>query len=136
MTTLKYEVAIDAKSGVPVFFSGPFAGPTADITVFRSSLREVMLHHGLVGVADGSYQGEPDLLLVPPRPFHGLGLVDRQMYAFLAVIRVRIENLYSRLKSFKVLSTKFRHDLSLHQFCFIFVLNVVCVELFYRPLRN
>jgi len=65
-TTFKYEVTLDLANGLPLFVSGPYAGPTADITVFWSHLKGVMITNGMIGLADGSYQGEGALLLVPP----------------------------------------------------------------------
>jgi len=134
--TLKYEVAIDAKSGVPIYWSGPFTGATADITVFRSGLKGVMERNHLVGIADGTYQGEHSLLLVPPRPFISLTPLERELHLLLSRKRVLIENLYARLKAFQSLSIRFRNDLLLHRLVFFFVLSVITIDLKYRPLRK
>ena len=72
--TLKYEIALSASSLLPVWVSGPFSCPDADISIFRNSLRNVMVENGCVGLADGTYQGELNLLAVPPRPYRNLTL--------------------------------------------------------------
>ena len=134
-TTLKYEVAVCAQTGVPIAFNGPFAGPTSDITIFRKKLKKTMILHGLLGLADGTYQGEGALLLVPPRPYSSLDPNMRDFYRRCARKRILSENLFSRTKSFAILSTKFRHDLSLHRSCFKFILNIICIDLEFYPLR-
>ncbi len=134
--TFKYEVAIDCQSGLPIYWSGPFSGPTADITVFRSGLKHFMVQHALVGLADGTYQGEHSLLLVPPRPYHGLTSLERMIHNLLSKKRVLIENLYSRMKGFEILSVRFRHGITQHQKVFKFVLSSITIDLNFRPLRK
>ena len=135
MTTLKYEVAVDGRTGIPLFFSGPFAGPTADITVFRSSLKHFMEINNFLGLADGSYQGEPQLLLTPPRGRSDLSSDQLALSSLLSRYRVLIENLYARLKDFDILSTKFRSPLDRHRPVFSFILNCITVDLCEHPLR-
>ena len=136
MVTLKYEVAIDFISGLPVHYSGPVAGPSADIEVFRGKLKDVMRRKGWIGLADGSYQGEHDLLLVPLRPQHLLSPLEQLIIRFFLEKRVLIENLYFQVKSFKALSTRWRYHLLLHQLVFHVILNVITIDLKYHPLRQ
>ena len=79
--TLKYEVAVTEETGTPVHVKGPYPGPTADVTIFQESLKVKMQLLNLPpGLADGTYQGEPLTLIVPPRPFHSLTPFQRQLH--------------------------------------------------------
>jgi hypothetical protein len=69
--TVKYEVALSEKTGFPVHFSGPYSGATGDVSIFRDVLKQKMIEASYRGLADGTYQGEGDLLTVPPRGWRG-----------------------------------------------------------------
>jgi len=133
-TTLKYEVTVSAKTGKPVYWNGPFPGPTADITIFRSGLKEEM-REVTTGLADGTYQGEMWFLEVPPRPYKNLTPQQRAYHRRLSKRRIIVENFIGRLKSFKALVSCWRHDISLHKIIFKVVLNCVAIDLCFRPLR-
>ena len=134
-TTLKYEVAI-SPSGFPISWNGPFPGPTADISIFRSSLQGKMREHGWSGLADGTYQGEPDELVVPPRPFRHLDHLRRQEYRILSRHRVLVENFFARMKSFHCLAHTWRHPLVRHRTVFKVVLCCVSIDMHVHPLRR
>jgi hypothetical protein len=134
--TLKYEVAICEESGLPISYSGPFSGPTADISIFRSSLLDRMVENDWYGLADGTYHGEGDRLLVPPRPYHGLSFFEKCVYSHLAKRRVIIENFLWRVKSFDCVNQRFRHESFLHHFIFHAVVNLVAIDVKFRPIRK
>jgi DDE superfamily endonuclease len=134
--TLKYEVAISEDSGMPISFSGPFFGPTGDISIFRSKLKEQMIEAGYIGLADGTYQGEDDLLIIPPRPFHDLSSDEKQEAYLISKRRILVENLFFRVKVFKILSTRYRHNIFDHFDVFSVVLHIIKIDLKTRPLRK
>jgi len=135
-TTLKYEVAMSEKRRLSISYSGPFVGPTSDIEIFRSHLKGEMEENGWIGLADGTYQGEPAYLLVSPRPYKYLTPYQKELHRRLSKRRVLVENLIGRLKSFHCLSSRWRHSVLQHHIVFHVVLNVVCVDLSFRPLRK
>jgi hypothetical protein len=105
-TTLKYLVATTLQ-GNPIFWAGPMAGPTADIVIFRRYLKSIMIQNSWIGIVDGTFQGESSLLLVRLR--RELTPHERNIYRLLNKRRVKIENFFARLKSFKCFSTSWRH---------------------------
>ncbi len=54
-------MVIFEKLEIPIFYSSPYGGPTTDITIFRQSLKG---QAGVMGIADGTYQGKDDLLII------------------------------------------------------------------------
>lgn len=134
-TTLKYEVAVDEATHRPVHVSGPFAGPTGDITIFRGALKKLMEARGWLGLADGTYQGEQQLLDVPPRPYKNLTKKVRARCKRRAKRRCFVEIFFARMKKFRSLWEVWRHDLLKHRPVFLFVLNLVSMDLQRRPLR-
>lgn len=136
-TTLKYEVALSEQTGLPISVVGPFVGSTADITIFRSCLRNMMFYNNWTGIADGTYQGEPDFLLVPPRPFHGLTPEQRAFYHYLSQRRIVIENFFGRLKrTFHCLAIQWRHSILIHHLVFRVCVQILSIDLVWRPLRK
>jgi len=134
--TVKYEVTVSEKTGKPVYFSGPFPGPAADISIFRSGLKGELRAKGMVGLADGTYQGEMWCLEVPPRPYKNLTVEQRAYHRALSKRRVLVENFIGRLKSFNALVARWRHSLRLHKIVFKVILNCVAIDLSIRPLRR
>jgi hypothetical protein len=134
-TTLKYEVSI-SQAGLPVNYSGPWPGPEADITIFRHKLKPLMEANDWMGLADGTYQGEDQYLIVPPRPFRDLTPIQREFGYRLARIRGMVENFIARLKAFACLSLCWRHSLQKHRFVFFTILIFVAIDLRMNPLRR
>ena len=135
--TLKYEVAIDEEAGLPAWVSGPFPGPSADITIFWGGLKQALAAVGSIGIADGTYQGEPAALIVPPRPYRDLTPERRAYHRFLSERRVNVENFFGRQKTiFTCLSVKWRHAIEKHGIIFHVTAQILSVEFFFSPLRQ
>jgi hypothetical protein len=126
---LKYEVAISEKSGLPIHFSGPFVGSAADITNFRECLKHKMIAKNYFGLADGTYQGESELLTVPPRGFCHETPEQREACKPLARRRGKVENLFIRMKLFHILKNIFRHNIVDHFDVFNCVLCIVKIDM-------
>jgi hypothetical protein len=88
MHTLKYEVGLSSGSGLPVSYNGPHRGPAADITIFQEVAKDMLINHSWVGLADGTYQGESDILIVPPCPYQDLNRSNSSFIDFLHIIRL------------------------------------------------
>ena len=124
-------------SGKPVFFNGPFYGPTGDVSIFDSGLCKVMDNLQLPpALADGTYQGHDKYLIVPPRPYKNLSPVQRLHYHALSHRRIVVENFFGRMKSFHCLVDKWRHACHLHVIAFVVVLHCVSADLAACPLRT
>lgn len=136
MHTLKYEVGLSSGSGLPVSYNGPHRGPAADITIFQEVTKDMLINHSWVGLADGTYQGESDILIVPPRPYQDLTQIQQQFHRFLAHHRIIIKNFFVRMKSFSCLSSHWRHSLHLHEDVFHVIICSLTIDLLFRPLRQ
>jgi hypothetical protein len=134
--TLKYEVAISEQSGLPISWSGPFPGPKSDIEIFRSALKQQMIDFDCIGLADGTYQGENDFLIVPPRNYRNDTPEQRIVRRQHSRRRIKVENFFWRMKVFKILKNTFRHSLAKHQNIFTVVINIISIDLHFRPLRR
>lgn len=98
-----YEIAISLQRNQVVHVSGPFPAGVPDITIFRSEggLKS-KLPEGKYATADRGYRGEPQLRIPNVRD---APLVKE----FKKRSQARHETFNARLKSFKILSTRFRH---------------------------
>jgi hypothetical protein len=134
--TLKYEVAISEMSGLPISYSGPFCGATGDVTIFKNYLRERMIERGYRGLADGTYQGQSDVLTVPPHGYLGDTTDEAETRKALSHRRIKVENFFGRMKKFRILRDPFRHNLTDHHDVFNVILQLTTMELLSKPLRK
>lgn len=104
---LRYELAVSCGSGAIVWFNGPFAaGANPDNSIFRRGLKNQLLDNEVV-IADNGYTDAKTLCREDAIEFE----------QYHSDIRARHETVNMRLKRFRVLSTKFRHDIQLHGVC-------------------
>jgi hypothetical protein len=123
-------------SGLPISYSGPFCGATGDVTIFKEHLRHKMIERGYRGLADGTYQGQSDILTVPPRGYQGDTTNESETRTALSHRRIKVENFFGRMKKFRILANTYRHDLSDHHDVFNVVLQLTTLELISQPLRK
>jgi DDE superfamily endonuclease len=98
-----YEIAISLQRNKVVHVHGPYPAGVPDITIFRAEggLKSKM-PDGKFATADRGYRGEPKLRIPNARD---APLVKE----FKKRSQARHETFNARLKSFKILSTRFRH---------------------------
>lgn len=114
---LRYEVGLSISEGFLVWVNGPFAcGYNPDQKIFNTNLKSKLSQNELV-LADFGYGGD--------RIVHDIN-GDRDIASTLLA---RHETVNRRLKSFSVLGSVFRHDLSLHCYCFHASANLVQLTL-------
>jgi len=117
---LRYEVGICILTGHMVWVMGGFpCGRYSDLVIFREGLAD-LLDEGEVVIADGGYRGDAQIWAKGH---------DSAASLTEAAVRARHETVNSRLKKFKVLSSKFRHDLTLHPQCFYACANLVQIAM-------
>lgn len=111
---VKYEVALDVLTGHCIWIAGPFKGSKNDMTIFREEGLMDMIPEGLLAIVDKGYRGEPLKASAPN------SLDDDDVREFKKRVRARHETFNARLKSFAILSEKFRHKpvLYKHKACF------------------
>ena len=73
-----------------------------------------LLRQSSGGIGDLGYEGEPDVVHTPikKRPNINLGDVERDLNRSLARIRVGVEWGVGHLKNWRILTTRYRSDLS------------------------
>ena len=105
-------MAVSLRSGYIVWANGPF--PCAlypDLKIFNCDLRQILQSDELI-LCDHGYTGRHVLHEIP-----GTSSLSAKYLA-------RQETVNRRLKHFNVLSNTFRHDISLHSFCFHAIVNL------------
>lgn len=108
---LRYEVGVCIQTGDIVWVNGAYpAGRWTDLRIFRHRLKQFLLPHEMVEV-DKGYRGDEKCRI----PMHRVSHTDRRAKTRA---RARHEQINSRIKIFKVLKAKFRHDIRDHQHCF------------------
>jgi len=123
---VRYEVGVALRKSAIVHINGPFAcGANPDRKIFAFKLKHKLhLAHERC-FTDKGYWGHADVCTyIDPQ-----GLVNGQnsprMRKTVAAIQARHETVFKRMKQFRVLGTKFRHDLAHHQHCFRAVAGLV-----------
>lgn len=112
---VRYEVAICMGPETLVSIHGPFpCGSHSDLRMFRLGLKAA-LACGEKVIADGGYRDEKCVLGDD---------VDCDQRAILSTVRARQETVNGRFKQLFILGHRFRHNISMHSFCFHAVANV------------
>ena len=117
-----YEPSLFQECVIAINFQGAFS----DVRIVGNGLKNLLLDDEFV-IADNGYTYEQ--CIQPPGNLH-------PHHKVLAKIRARHEILNKRLKQFRVLKLNFRHDLSLHRYCFFAVLNIRQLNIEEEPLHH
>ena len=113
---VRYEIAVSIANGNIVWCNGPYqCGAFNDLSIFRDELKQ-FLDDGELLIADNGYKDERCILPEDCGPENLL---------FHKAVRARHECVNGRLKTFSILRYKFRHDVSLHKYCFHAIANIV-----------
>ena len=113
---LRYEIGLCIQTGKMVWvYGGVACGINPDLVLARSRYTQAV-RLGELTVADKGYRD--DNYFITP-------LSDPTSRRKQKLIMARHETINSRMKSFKILSTTYRHDLSLHPKCFMAIANIV-----------
>jgi len=130
---MKYEVGVEILTGLFVWFSGAWPGSFNDLTIIRRSGLLDKLRLGERIMADKIYIGERQILTAFK---NARGI--RQLSINRAVYRRRIivENSLNRIKTFNFTQQEWRHDLKLHPLAFKAIINILNIDLTFRPVRK
>jgi len=117
---LRYEIGLNIQLGDIVWTNGPFpCGDFPDLTIAREDYLEE-INEGEMTVADDGYRDVN--YFIHPHGFPETNLHQKQIMS-------RHETINERLKEFRVLSSRFRHDISLHQMCFLAIVNITQLKI-------
>ena len=112
---LRYETGLAIELPKIVWANGPWpCGSYSDVRIFREGLKNYLRADEFV-IADNGCTDER--CIQTPGEGHS-------SHVILSLIRARDEILNKRLQQFGVLKQRFRHDLSLHRYCFFAVLQI------------
>lgn len=134
--SLKYEVAVRvAQPFKIVWVSGPWPGAMHDINIIRHSGLLSKLSKNERLIADLGYQGEPAIITA----FKGTN-DDLEIYfnSMLSKKRVISENVYSRFKSFSILTDRWRcgitkQVLERHRMIFVVIAKIISLDALLHP---
>jgi len=109
------QVAIDADTRLVIAIGDPRPGNRNDCTVYRDSgIKDTLA--GRPVMADGGYQGNPDVIMPYRKPRDGTMLTDWQedLNTTHRTIRARVEHALARMKNWKILRDYRRAAHTLH----------------------
>ena len=123
---VRYEVAVALRKSSIVHINGPYAcGANPDKKIFGYKLKHKLDLAGERTFVDKGYIGLEDTCTFIDKQGLVNGRNSPRMRKTVVAIQARHESVFKRMKQFRVLKTKFRHDLSLHQYCFRAVAAIV-----------
>ena len=112
---LRYEIGLSISSGNIVWVNGPFpCGSNTDLMIFRSRLKSSLLSNEKC-IADRGYSDEK--CITPNNEISAISEIT-------ATLRARHETVNRRIKQFRAIAEKFRHDICLHGMVFFAVANI------------
>ena len=117
---------------------GPSPGSEHDLNMlYHYGLEHYLCASELV-LADKGYQGH-SMCVVPYRghgymKHHGHHCAKCNYNFELSSVRIIVERAFSRLKSFRCLSTRWRHALELHNYAFFFIAELCNITNKFQPL--
>lgn len=113
---LRYEIGINIRTGDIVWIMGPWpCGDWPDVECLRSDLKHHLEEDERLETDDGYIGEDPCITLCPA----GVRAMESDSWhKKRGEVRSRGETANHRLKTYKVLGGKFRHDLEKHSMCF------------------
>jgi hypothetical protein len=99
---------------------GPYPAGKPDIVVFREGGLKEKIPLGMKCIADNGYRGEKQLISTPANSLDAAGVKELKRRA-----RARHESFNGRLKNFRCLDVRFRHNIDKHKTAFEAV-AVIC----------
>jgi hypothetical protein len=116
---VRYEVGVALQKSAIVHINGPFAcGANPDKNIFAGKLKYKLDIAHEKTFTDKGYWGYGDTCTYIDRNGLVNGRNSRNKRKTVAGIQARHETVFKRMKQFRVLKTKYRHDLADHQYCF------------------
>jgi len=126
--TVKYEIAVSNVTGEIVWAMGAYPGSFNDIKIVKRSGFLSLRLYGEVTYGDKEYNTKELRIMTPLKinQFRWIPKPYRDSYNLcIRHHRVRVEQTLAKVKSFRVTSSKWRHDLSLHSKAFCCVCKIV-----------
>ena len=121
---VNYEIGLQIDQSKLLWVNGPYpAGEFNDIQTFRTKGLKDKIPVGKRLIGDKGYKGEPDSISTQN------DLDPREIAEFKERSQSRHETFNSRLKNFKCLSTRYRHNLSFHKVCFEAICVILIIEM-------
>lgn len=127
---LRYEVAVAIQSGDICHIAGPFrAGEMPDIKIFRRCLKAKLDRANRFCKekveADDGYRGEPYYISLP----NELGGGGERQRKAKTVARQRQETINRKFKEWKILQSRYRHDVKFHKTVFRAIATITQIDL-------
>ena len=124
-SALRYELAVDIKTGYLVWINGPFpAGAFPDVTIFRSCLAEELDEDERVEADDGYIGEAPHKVKCP-----GGVSNQKEKEHMQACTRMRQETINMRIKQWEICKQTYRHDITQHGYVFRAVAVIVQIAI-------
>jgi hypothetical protein len=133
MHSIKYELAVEISTGFIVWFWGPCYGSVHDLTIVRQSGIISLLSADELIMADKAYIGEPKIVTAFKQPQTD---IERAINSIFYSHRTIVENAFGRFKNFGFTQKEWRHQPELHFIAMKCLVNILNIDLVFRPLRK
>jgi hypothetical protein len=133
MHTLKYEIGSELNTGLIVWFHGSYLGSIHDLSISRLSKITQYLKSGEVIMADKAYIGEPHFITPFKKP---VTLGEIRWNSVIYQKRIIVENSLRRIKIFGFTQREWRHSLELHAITMKALVNILNIDIKFRPIRK
>ncbi len=119
--------------GKIVSIEGPRTGSAHDVSIWKGSSFKGLLKENEFVLGDKGYQGD-EVIIVPWKKNQLVFMYQWAFNLYHAHYRITVERTLGRMKFFKCLQVRWRHELSLHHIAFYVIANIVNIDLFFHPL--
>jgi hypothetical protein len=135
--SVKYEIGVNIVHGYVCWIAGAVPGSVHDITLSRTLgivANSHLLQPNEKVLGDKGYVGEPEVILTPIK--NPVDHFEVGWNSFVNSFREIVEHAIARLKIFRCVSTKWRHDIELHPVIFYLVSQIVNIDLCFHPIHK
>jgi len=131
--SIKYEIRVHPVTGLLVWIGGPVYGSMHDMKLMYLGqiLKGLFPSEFILG--DMGYIGNWRIITPFKNPRN---LQEKILNALLSARRWIVEHVLARFKTFRVLSTRWRHDIQLHGFVFFVLAEIINIDMMYCPVHQ
>ena len=133
MHTIKYEIGTELYTGKFIWLHGGRCGSIHDLEIARSSGILQQLSLGEYIMADKAYIGEFQFITAFKNPQTNQ---EKTFNSIIYSMRIIVENSLNRIKFFTFTQKDWRHKLELHSIAFTALINILNIDIKFRPLRK
>jgi hypothetical protein len=131
--TIKYEIGTELTTGLIVWFCGLYPGSVHDFKIAQTSGILKCLLPGEFIMANEAYIGNLSFITPVKAPKTER---EHKWNSIICQKRVIVENTLNQIKIFNCTSKEWCHKIEYHALAMKFIMNIINIDLKFRPLRK